>query len=1000
MTTKNSTQNKFIDRIGALYLKLLDEKQDEQEAAKSINAFVSKALKKFGFNLAADKMEERTKKIAQVAIARAKKSQREMERHIWLMDVKVGAAGSGYTISFLPDIRIRNTPEARDMWEGFLDTLAPKTRIGPDPKTGTIAILYRDGEWLGNLMLADDVRSLYIIPEIHTVLGDFIARGARVVNSQFSHTLTIQGALCINYELLRQTPPALELENGISLYGVKSPLGSPFTPDQLRAWGLKKGHRVKIRSDVFIFNEHQGATLSWELTGENVLTSYVWKTGKWQLVRRERIDPAVFEQVAGRLSRICLMLGLGADFIAKSVSRTQENIDKICLYLDLARLNQSKPPAKDDPELAALERLILAFGALRAPFSAAQVNSDAVLAALGGISDDDVTLAGQFAKRPRYKVSEKLIRHDLDDITRFIDEDTDSDELLADGLTTARFLHVTFKSDDARGNLASAAGDVPGHFRDLVGQLPEEARLSFGRFLEDPEHTLKVLRKRLSDEDHLKQLAAIEGEIRVLQQMRPKELIRKIVSVPFNSEDADFQQDKALLNQLFAMQKAELKDLPFDAERLVDLLIPRLKSFVRYRLDLIRSVWKNGPEERRPITAAIAEQLRPLSAEELIKALRRIIIMVLDVVRAYNALSTTPAGEGQDAKREVRAALPADAVMTIRSRLSRACLSIGVGRAFIDDYADALVGNLHKMEYYLELALGEAGVGNHSLLEGDDRELIESILASFRDIRDAAERGQVTEECAAALKYLKDDRLDTVGSVLSKPRPLIDVASIKNDVAALKTLQGSALDVDTVFGSPGRFLLFLNSSLESKQMKRTVSTFLKPVYFAITKLGKSDDSLAGLSLNDVLKAHCTPDSVKTAFDGKGDPKALAELAAGMKQICDKGAADIITHMRKTREENPPPELERDQEFVARLLAFERKPLGALELQPRQTSLLLLLRLESFITESVKALFEDGAMEDQDAKTIIKRLLTDLKWRYEIIRTYNKLTTPAKPKATG
>lgn len=994
-TQKKSVENKFIDRISALYLKLLEEKQDETEAQKTINAFVTKALKKFGLSLAADKLEERTQKIAKLAVARAQKAQAEMERRLWLMDIKIGSGSSGYTISFLPDVRIRNTPEARDKWEEFLETLAPKTRIGQDPKTGTIAVLYRDGEWLSSLMLADDVRSFNILDEIHTINGDLIARGARVVNANFAHEVTVKGDLAINYELLRHDSPPLTIEGGINLYGVKSPQGESFTPDLLRKWGLREGHRLRIRNDIFVLNRHDGATQSWELTGENVLSSYIWQTGKWKLVRRERIDPAIFDEAHSRLSRICLKLGLGADFVAKSVSRTQENLDKICLYLNLAQTQLVKPAEAGDPNVEAAASLIRKLARVRAPFSSASINADAVASAIDDITDEEIELAAELSKRPRHKINEKLIRADLNYVTNLIDDDTDINDLLADGLTTARFLHATFKSDDSRGNLATVAGNIPQLFDSLVRQLPPDKQISFIRFLEDPDATIRALRKRIKEEDQLLELTKIESELRILKQMRPKELVRKITTVPFNSEDPDFQDDKALLNQLFALQKVELKDLPFNAERMLDLLIPRLASFAREHLENIRRAWKNGPEKALPMTAAIAEQLHPLSVTDFIHAMRRLLISTLDTTRKFNALSVAPASSEAGGKKETRAALPPDLVMAIRGRLSRMCLSIGVGRAFIDDYTDALVSNLRKIEYYLQLALGETSAGNTCLLDEPSKELVRNAIKNLQAIRESTETGQVSTECAIAIKSLSDDRLAELGTVLSRPRHQIEQEKLKRDLDTLKRLQDTHLTIEKIFVSPGRFLLFMNSTLESKEMKRTVSSFIKPVYFAIGELASSSTELSSLSLNDVLKNCNTSEEAIARFkDKSGDMDALKKLQAGLQQIIDKGIKDIISHLRKTRIENPPEELERDQELVAKFMAFEEQPLDALGLDSRQTSVLLLLSLESFIVSDLKKMFEDGSLEEMDAKSIIRLIKNDLNRQYGIIRVYNKLTTPA------
>lgn len=457
MSNKKTLENRFLDKIASVYLRLHDEKRDEGETQRLMDAFIRKALGKLGFRGTADKLEARTKQLAALAVERARM---EMERRQFLFELRLGQGPGSYTVGFLPDVRIANTPENHAAWIEFMETLAAKTRIGPDPDTGEVAILYRDGVWLGDLMLADDVRSLSVLPDVRRVRGSLTARGARVVNKQFSHRLAVDGDLCVHVELLRQDPPDLHFAGDMAIHGLKSPLDAPFGPERFMAWGLEPGRGLTLRSDSFTLQVEARSSGEPEyiLRGENVLSNYVWRGGKWTLAKQERVPQATFEAVHAKLNRLCLELGLGSNFIAKSVSRVPDNIDRIGLYLELALEQVPAQDGDEDEEAVATRRLLDGLYALRPLFEARRISPEAVEEALEAITDEDRAQAAALASRPRPKRNEKLVQADLDLVTALLDEEIDPLALLENGLGTARALGMALRSEEMRSNLRQVLG--------------------------------------------------------------------------------------------------------------------------------------------------------------------------------------------------------------------------------------------------------------------------------------------------------------------------------------------------------------------------------------------------------------------------------------------------------------------------------------------------------------------------------------------------------------
>lgn len=991
MANKSSVlEQKVVAKISEVYLRLLREKQDEGEVIRYLDAFVQKALLKLGFQMTAERLQERTRQLSRLAIERAKK---KMEEENYLRDLKVGSGSSAYTISFLPDVKIGKTHSNLAKWQDFLDTLAPKTRIGEDPHTGEVGILYRDGEWLGDLMLADDLHSMSLMPDVVRIRGDFIARNARVVNKAFTHEVEILGGLHIHHEVLRHDPPNIHYSGYLRLYGIRTPANAPsLTPDRLMAWGVATGTTIRMRSETYEFRaDDSGVTVSYVLEGVNNLSAYAWKGGKWMRFTQERLDPASLETVFAKLSRASLVLGLGSDFVAKSVSRMQDNIDRLCLYLDYSLEGLAESPAPDDPAARSAVNIMEILGTLRKPFEQRKVNAETMLNIAEELDEQELEAAAALAEKPRYKHNAKLVTQDLKRVTKLVDDEIRPQVLLGMGLKTVRALSLVLQSSGMQANLRKAFERLVSELEALCEGMPKESRPTFRDLVESPRATLADIRDRRGGNSEDEEFAHFEADLREVQSLSGKEIVRKIVNVPDAEDSEEFAQDRKLLRTLFEMQGGEVDSLQIPPAALLAFILPRLESGVGPRL--LRAFWieRRGGAQESLLDRAVSARFAGLSLAETAQELRHWVRLHEAVVHQYNSLTRIDASmETDDDAAAPVVALPPHVLRDVANRLNRAALLIGPGRSFLDQNTEALRDNTQKILAYVKLAMGLHPALSGTLLDRDSMVILNDFKKKLEAILHGLDSGD-PDSIEDIMPGLSDAALNEVAHILSKPRKTVDTTAIRHDLRYLDGLKDTRLTLEKVFEGSGKFLLFANSCLESKQLKRAVSAYLKPIYIGLTKLGSA---AGGVSMNELVRSSCNPKGVLARIDGAADRQSDEKIRKGLEAICSKTIKDIVSDLRKSGKGDEE-DVKRDNELLGLVLALPGNALGRLRLDPKRTSLLLLLNLESYFSSTVKIMFESGVLANKSSKRVVTILHSKLKWDYDVIRVYNKLSTPAK-----
>ncbi|MBU1003784.1 MAG: hypothetical protein KKE73_14830 [Proteobacteria bacterium] len=968
------------------YIRLSSEVEDEGEVIRRFEAFIKKALNMLGLKISADTLEERSQKIARAAIRHAK---REVERRQYLLDLKLGGKG-GYTINFLPDLRIPNTPETETRWREFLETLAAKTRIGTDKETGQIGVLYRDGQWLGNLMLADEVRSFSLIPDIHTVRGDLIARGALKVHSDFTHEVLVLGGMHLHHDILRQDPPRLAFRGALTLYGFRSFLDVAVHPERMKLWGVGPGTEVNVRNDHFEFIENPpGKGTLYVLKGLNVLSSFHWHGESWERIAQERIDPDLFEALYARLHRICLVLGLGADFIAKSVSRMPDNIDRLTLYLVLS-LQGASNKDKENPERAATLRLLDGLTALRAPFSRKRVQTQPVEAALKSFTIEDAEQTATQTSQPRTKINEKLIRSDLALVTRCKDEALSTEVFFDNGLRTLQSLLLAFDSEDMRKRLMAAFLPLLQAFDALAGKLDEPHRPRFLDLLKNPKETLRTLEQGLVPYGGKFNTNDLQAELNDVSQLSIKEICRRITSIPFQSDEEAYANDEALLRKLYELKTLECTELEFDPGRVLALLLPKLASHGARLLDEARQVLLHRMA-RGPVALGLGQRLEGLPPEQCLTELRSWYRTLLAVAQAYNGLTVTDENSDRESERKAKemamVTLPPHISREINNRLKRTALLWGLGGEFLNPLDAALADNLHRVEFYLALTLGNTPAAPRCILSKDDRTLVEEAVSRLHTLRNCLDTAD-GQEAQAALTGLKDGVLERLATIFAKPRHKVETFALRKDRDYLEGLGDIQQTMEKVFVSSGRFLLFANTCMESNEVKRAISNYIKPIYFALAKLGSVAD---GITTNDLLRNTCDPDDFLNRLTLSGKDKEAQAIEEALTKICAKPIESLVSDLRKSATAETEGELGRDHEFLGQVLALKGASLGTLQLDTKRTATLLLLNLESHLASRVKNMFAAGQLAGRPTKRIVTMILERLKWEFDIIRAYNTQT---------
>ena len=635
-------------------------------------------------------------------------------------------------------------------------------------------------------------------------------------------------------------------------------------------------------------------------------------------------------------------------------------------------------------------------------------DSGGVEAHLSRDLDDDLDTVAAYACKPRVKFGRKDVDSDMDMLTRLGEEPVDVNDLLEGGVVTSRFLMDTFKSDDSRSRLLHVLSGLCAHYAELTDQTQDgspDAAMDIRPLLADPEATLKELRAKGAGKPQA--LAGLEQELRTLRKTTPKELIRKITNVPLSSEAPSFQEDAALLRDLFAMHQASLETLDFDAERTLDLLHPTFRSVFGERIGAVRRFWKDGRTDS-PRIKALASELTGLDTNDMVQALRKSLKDMQEAVKKYNSLTSAaqtcgPSLEEEEEMEAKRAAfvLPAHLAFNFQGKLNRICLTLGLGKQFLEQHSGALPDNIDKLLGLMDLCRGRSELSADCGLEPEDEAFLADMAAVLGVLRDAVTGQGDLGQAELEAEMLSDSALNRLGELATTPHERVDLTGMQADARILKALLDPDLTVDRVFNSTPRLLLYLNSALDSKEMKIAVSKHIKPVYFALTKLQQLKPDFKRYTLNDFLRSPERAETIlKEVIENRDEPEPRREgrkITDALRTLGTKSVRDTLKMLRNSQQKGGASEaLQADLDLLDSLLSFERGALGSLKLDARRTGLLLLLSLESFIVTDLKARFESGAISSKNSRQIIQTLHDKLQWHLGIAKAFNKIA-PEPPK---
>jgi hypothetical protein len=932
-------------------------------------------------------------------------------------------------LPFFPGVRIANQGDAYERWLSFVETIAPKTRLGEDPQTKAVGLLFRGGVWLGSLMLADDVRSFHVIEDIRRVEGDLVARGARVVNKGFAHELEVLGGLTVNSALLRHKPPPIRFRGPLTLAGVKFVEDLSAPPERLLRWMAGSGRLLRAGRELFELAEERGeGGVVHLLRGRDGAGTYVWEQSEWQPLARSSLNPQLLDEINHKLERFCLLIGVGAGYAINHPRKVGFNLRKIAGYLRLLerecrRLVEAgvaacaagdADPRQGGNEIAEVLRILQDLERNVYGPNPDEPNIRIMLDLLGERALAAVAAANSL---PRTACDERQVKADLAFLRR-LEDDVTSDDLLPSGTRTLLLLSRLLVSRPGQRAVLAALAQLKTNFDLIAASTGLGARVRFMHLLTRPGAVFTVFRKKAVSGAAGAALKALESGFRTLESTPPTRVLRDIAVSPELARAADGAEDgaapdsaadKRLLSALYSF-KGPVDEVP-DAPR----VMPEV-----YRVALFSPAARSIDEAQRVLAGkgeglgvgaqVVAHALRTRKPSEFIRFLVRRLEWDHSVLQAFNAvtlrLRRMESVEQEREEAAVSAAptaprkeLPPELKAYVHMKLNRVCLRLGLGKGFLEQHADSYRQNMEKLLYFMVVSHENAQMGGGEEQTGRVRQVITDFAKRLEALEEhilAAHSDQVHQ----ILSDLDDKYLRLVDGVLSRARRKVRSRDLKADIAVLRVLAGEDLTVERLFGTPERLLFYLNGVLESEDMKKAVYALVRPVHRAF--LGLQDRGVVhrDVAVHDVLRNY---DGFVRNLSGAGEgtgnggasgpvqvPEELRPLAEAMAELRARSLTEVLKVLASTQLSSPTEAALRDKDLVADLALFDIGPLSELRLNPTQFARLLLMQLASFARNDLKAMHGAGGSEGMPPAELISRLLAKLRWYDEIIDAYNGL----------
>ncbi|MGE4297927.1 MAG: hypothetical protein AB7E47_07860 [Desulfovibrionaceae bacterium] len=917
----------------------------------------------------------------------------------FLHELVIEAKPKDYTIPFFPDVRIPNTPETAARWHDFIEILSPKLRIGQDPasKVSSVGIMFRDGAWLGDLVLADDVRSFNVIEDVTLVKGSLVSRGARVKNKGFMHALRVEGDLEVHKDLLRETPPDLTVGGGMTILGVKNVATSNLSPLVFKAWGLLPGSVVRVARKGFVFLEEveKGETVYVLRAEEEADPSYYWDLAQWTEMQKAEMGPQALQAVYDKLGRVCKFIGLAPDFIICNKRKLGWNIRKICLYLTLLQneLGGGFDKSKDAAKAQIIDGVIAALRSLEKLVIADTGNDAAIMAGLDAITDDMLEAVKTALADVQGKADDTLIKRDIAYCARLLKGELSVNELMTSTPRTALFLTRALDSAEARRGAMLPLRGMAEAFKALLTALGLEKRITLAHLLKTPDRTLEYLRDRAEKAGKADLLAALADSVQALHGKSPRDVVKESFTPPGGDVSEAASSDRRFLSDLFGFQ-GDLDQLGIAGPKTLELLLVNFESFMTRALEQVRKSLREECLDADKGVCVMCGNLVSKNASEFVACIKARLEWDLSVFRSFNSVGS--AIKRLEAIEKDRQAAPVqekefeeppiEILNDVLFRLNRICLILGLGKNFVEQHGAGYDRNIEKLRFFFRLFMenSDAARQQPSAENAKTLETADKILAAIHQLMQARDFATVQ----SLVNGLNDGFLRSLHKALSEPRLRVDTSGLKQDMRTLRFLSRSNLHLEDIWSTTERLLFYLNGVLESVEAKKVVGAVVKPLRMALAGLDKAGAATGGVTISDLLRDYeQTMVRLREANPGASGERLLREMERAVEALREPALKDVLNVLRNYRFSEDEAAV-RDKAFLVRLTDFHDGTLGHLDLTTEKSARLLLMHMSGPGAEELKAMFETGKLKDKTTLGMIHMLQARLEWRLLIIQAYN------------
>ena len=913
-----------------------------------------------------------------------------MDNQEYLTTVAVPAKPRPYELPFLPEVRIRNTDENRTRWSSFLSLLVPKRRLGEDPDSKSVGILYKNGAWLTDLVFTDSAPALDIPAEIRSVNGDLTAMNVKEISPALQHEVTVDGDLHVHKDLLRTPPPPLVVTGSLVLTGVSRVRLLDLPHSAIAPWLERCGGKL------FHLSEHV-------LTFENVLTrkgmsllvlqdratdqSFAWRKDHWALLNKTPLDNETLYAVNKKLARICKLFGIGPELLTMNSQSVGSNLRKITYYMGLLHAdgqdmfndhteNLTGPVREALDILNDIEKNLFAFNA----------DSDNIRIMLDTLDDDLLRKISRTSRSPQIRQAELNLRRDVEFLESLLDRRLTIEDLASSTVSLIFFLNKCLISTEGKTALFRAIGPVLERFGRLSRDLTVQGAVKFTHLLRSPDQVLEGLKELAESHGKHKELDRVRKDLAKLESRNPREFVRILANHISPQPSADASRDLEMVKSLASFE-GDLDKLNISRRVYLELLLINLHPPLTQSLKQARRALDTSEEAPNKATQIISAKLIAVSKSKFVRFLLRRLEWDLSVLNTFNKMRGKPPVEEAPKKRvQFRPGqLAPETENEILAKLNRICLIFGLGKEFIEQHPSSWNRNIVKLQEMFAAIQSGFPQGGVSMMRGAFSRL-SRILGAAQTM---ARRGD-SEAVRMQLSELTDTLLRNLQSNMPSLQGKISTAPLHNDVKALSTLLGENLTLKDIFASTERFLQYLNAVLQSKPLRRKAAAIAKPLQNGLNEISSMEPAFSDLTLNDVLR-NFSAFSSKVAKEGSAESREI--LAAMRDEVDDIRQASIqetlLAFRKSAADEDVHPE---DHEFLNRLAQFKKGSLNHLGLEPVQTVRLLLLIMESDAVNDLKRLYKEGSLQDKKPLTIVSLVLQQTKRRASIAQAYNKLVS--------